>query len=109
MITTDPYEIRHAIKPGYGEPFSPEPISTRDPQEYVDKCLNCPVEGGCNSALAKCPLNPKSGTRNSTDKKVLKLIFTGWRNNDAICEELGISKDMLFRTKRRLRERGEIG
>lgn len=109
MITTDPYGIRRAIKPGYGEPLSPEPVNTYDPQEYVDKCLNCPVIGDCSPALIECPLNPKSHTRGNKDEKVLKLISAGWRNNDAICEELGISKDTLFRTKRRLRERGEIG
>lgn len=108
MITTDPYGIRHAIKPGYGEPLSSEPIDTHDPPEYVDKCLSCPVIGDCNSALIECPLNPKSRARDGKDEKVLKLISAGWRNNDAICKELGISKSTLSLAKRRLRARGDI-
>lgn len=108
MITTDPYGIRHAIKPGYGEPLSTDPVNTYDPQEYVDKCLSCPVIGDCNSGLIECPLNPKSRTRDGKDEKVLKLISAGWRNNEAICEELGISKSTLSLAKRRLREQGKI-
>ncbi|MDE6261576.1 MAG: hypothetical protein K2M42_12115 [Oscillospiraceae bacterium] len=40
--------------------------------------------------------------------KVRDLIDRGWRNSEAICEELHISLWMLKDAKRRLRERGEI-
>ncbi len=85
-----------------------ESVSTRDPQSAVDRCLNCTANecsGGCTPEQNL----PKGRKGYVTECKVRDLINSGWRNNEAICEELGISKDTLFTAKRRLRERGEIG
>lgn len=54
------------------------------------------------------------GTRERTakmlerDEKILYLLTHGWRNTEAICEELKISTSTLTAAKKRLRERGMI-
>lgn len=115
MITRDPYSIRHVVKPGYGEPEPVEPVRTRDPQPAVNRCLDCTVpqllcfgtcEPGDEPNLCGRPVR-REKTR-LRDEKILDLIRAGWRNNDAICEELGISMSTLIVAKRRLREKGEL-
>lgn len=112
MITAEPYGIRHIIKPGYGEPEPVEPVSTRDPQYAINRCLSCIAER-CSGECKPNQNGPRTRPTQSEhvrlrDEKILGLIRAGWRNNDAICEELGISKDVLFSAKRRLREKGEL-
>ena len=120
MITADPYDISHAIRLGYGEPEPVEPISTRDSPENVEACQNCLLPD-CRASSPACPLRGKAPRikthRQSAEaaeriseraNRVRDLINAGWRNSEAICEELHISPWMLQDAKRRLRERGEI-
>lgn len=100
------------IKPGYGDPRPPEPVQTYDPPEIMGKCLHCPA-GECNMKSKECQLSRrKSGKKAAEiaerDEKVLKLLKSGWVNIDAICEELGISRDVYFSTKKRLKGKGLI-
>lgn len=100
-------------KPGYGDPKPPKPVCTYDPPEVMEGCLNCPVEGGCDTKSKKCLLRRKEGGKRAAeiaerDEKVLKLLRSGWINIDAICEELGISRGMYFSAKKRLKGKGLI-
>lgn len=99
-------------KPGYGEPKPPKPVQAYDPLEVIKKCLNC-TAGECNMKSKECPLRRKQGGKRASkiaerDEKVLKLLKSGWVNIDAICEELGISRDIYFSTKKRLKGKGLI-
>lgn len=103
----------HITKPGYGDPKPPKPVRTCDPPEVIDMCLNCPVEGGCDMKSKECLLRKKGGGKRAAeiaerDENVLKLIKSGWINIDAICEELGISRNIYFSTKKRLKRKGII-
>ena len=110
MIGSDPYGIRHAVRPGYGEPEPVAPVSTRDPQWAIDRCLGC----GAVKCFGTCEAGDGLRTRPTQtertrlrDEKIRDMIRAG-RNNDAICEELGISMSTLNVAKRRLRKAEEI-
>lgn len=99
-------------KPGYGDPKPPQPVQTYDQPEVMERCLNCPASE-CNMQSKECPLRRKRGGKRDTeiaerDERVLKLIKSGWINIDAICEELGISRNVYFSTKKRLKGKGLI-
>lgn len=103
----------HITKPGYGDPKPPKPVRNYDPPEVMEMCLNCPVEGGCDMTSKACPLRRNRGDKRAAeiaerDEKVFKLIKSGWINIDAICEELGISRNIYFSTKKRLKGKGII-
>lgn len=57
------YRIYHAVRPGYGEPKPLMPLNTQDPQEYIEKCLNCPIDGDCNKKSNRCPIKKKKVER----------------------------------------------
>lgn len=130
MITKSPYSHTNAIKPGrIPEPIK-EPIHTCDPPEIIAICLACPVAGGCHPEMSVCPLNgkhrepkhrePTEKIRKNVklnqrtvrmlerDERLLYMLTHGWRNTEAICEELGIKSAALSAAKKRLRERGAI-
>lgn len=99
-------------KPGYGDPKPPKPVQTYDPPEVMEKCLHCPA-GECNMKSKECPLRRKRGGKKAAeiaerDERVLKMLKSGWVNIDAICEDLGISRDVYFSTKKRLKGKGLI-
>lgn len=113
MITRSPYRLTNVIKPGrMPEPIE-ETVHTCDPQWAIDICLECRVRGGCKPDSSKCKLNnqhevvhkPETLER---DERLLYLLTHGWRNTEAICQELGIRKQALSAAKKRLRERGAI-
>lgn len=100
------------IKPGYGDQKPPKPIQTYDPPDAMDKCLNC-TASECNMKSEECKLNKKTGSKKAAeiaerDEKVLKLLKSGWINIDAICEEVGISRNTYFSTKKKLKRKGLI-
>lgn len=101
---------RPATKPGHGDPEPLKPVRTHDTPENVAICLDCPVPGRCRMELSACPLRGKARSEKiaERDSKVRDLLNAGWVNRDAICEELGISKNVFYSTLRRLRERGEV-
>ena len=107
MTTKDPYGLAYAVRPGYGTPEPVKPVFCHDTQEHMEVCMNCCVEGGCNMKSKKCGLRRDNLRKAELDSKVRSLMNAGWRNNEAICEELGISKSVLFAAKRRLRKREE--
>ncbi len=113
MIGNDPYGIRHAVRPGYGEPEPLEPVSTRDPPQAVNRCLCCTIPitecaGNCGPVDGPklCGRPARREKTRLRDEKIRDLINAGWVNNDAICEELKISMSTLIAAKRRLREDG---
>ena len=115
MIGNDPYGIRHAVKP-WDLPEPLKSVSTHDPQCAVNRCLNCAAplslcRGDCKPGQdgpGERPVPSQMRRAHCRDEKIRELIRAGWRNNDAICEELEISKSTLIAAKRRLKERGEI-
>lgn len=113
MIGTAPkWFSGHITKPGYGDPKPPQPVRTYDPPEVMERCLNC-TASECNMQSKECQLRRKRCGKKAAeiaerDEKVLKLLKSGWINIDAICEELGISRDIYFRTKKRLNGKGLI-
>lgn len=126
MIEIEPRWFAHPVtKPGYGNPRPIEPVSTMDAPENVAACLSCPISGGCDTTKKECPLygegaharwkRRKRGAGKSKksivferENKVRDLINSGWKNSEAICQELHISKNALNYAKRNLRKRGEI-
>ena len=91
MITSSPYGIENAIKPGrMPEPL--QPVHTCDPQWAMDICLSCEVKGGCRPGSNLCRLHHpkkttgigKGGTRAALraerDEKILHMVHHGWRN-----------------------------
>ena len=111
MITTDPYGISHVIRPG---PL-PEPlisVSTRDPQDAVDRCLNCSAEecyGNCApTGSARYTGERMDVRRRRLRDEQIRLMLLDKQNVQDICSKLGISRNTLFNAKRRLRERGDI-
>ena len=113
MIMTDPYRLHHnVIKPGHlPEPL--EPVSTRDPQSAVDRCLNCTAE----QCFGTC--GPYEGVRERTserpeedpadrqkwqraiDAKVKTMLAAGY-GNYPICRELQITEKELRQAKARI-------
>lgn len=55
MITRDPFGLnRPVVKPGHmAEQL--RPVSTRDPQEFVETCLSCQLPT-CSQESRACPL-----------------------------------------------------
>lgn len=110
MITQSPYGLRNVIKPG-NMPEPLQPVHTCDPQEIIDICLACPIDGGCYPELSACPLNgrnKRTAKMLERDEKLLYLLTHGWSNTECICEELGIGPPALSAAKKRLRDRGVI-
>lgn len=109
-----------AIKPGWlPEPKDSEPIQTMDTPEHIAMCHNCKTAecafvtrqwGSCpilQENRRDRPLTQKQREFAERDAKVCVMVKDGWRDQ-AICQELGITKGMLDTAKRRLRERGEL-
>jgi len=122
MITSDPYGIRYACAP-WVERFAAEDLLVSDPPERIAVCTACTMEE-CRMESVDCPLNGKKNrekafkkckSRKTPHEKMLErdeiirdMIHAGWRNDESICEKLGISKSTLYGAKRRLRDAGEI-
>lgn len=112
-IETDPkWFSGNIIKPGCGDPNPPQPVRTYDPPEVMERCLNC-TASECNMQSKERQLRRRRGGKKAAeiaerDEKVLKLLKSGWINIDAVCEEVGISRDMYFAAKKRLKGEGLI-
>lgn len=71
IISKDPLGITHpAIRPGrLPEPAPPaEPVSTRDPAEFVAACLSCPLED-CNMSSRRCLIFGNSPGKNTQKRR----------------------------------------
>lgn len=119
MITSSPCGLGHIIKPGHlPEPL--EPVSTRDPQCAVDRCLDCKIPpelcfGAC-SPYGEAKANKRSAgaydheARRSRyqelDAKVEAMVKAGY-DDYPICRALGITEKQLKTAKDRLRYRSK--
>lgn len=43
MVTNSPYKLDRVTKPGYGQPVPIKPFSVTEPQEDIERCLDCSV------------------------------------------------------------------
>lgn len=104
----------HVTKPGR-TPEPLEPVSVRDPQCAVDRCLSCTIppelcSGACGPydepkankrAVGAYDYEAKRSKYEDLDKKVAKMIKDG-NENYQICCALGITDRQLGMSKRRI-------
>lgn len=112
MITCNPYGIGHIIRPGrLPEPL--EPVSTRDPQSAVDRCLNCTAEqcfgtcgpyDGIRERTSERPEEDPEDRRKrqrAIDAKVEAMLSAGY-GHYPICRELQITEKELNQARGRI-------
>lgn len=121
MITSNPYGLTHIIRPGHlPEPLSP--VSTRDPQCAVDRCLDCKIPpelcfGTCDPygeakanerAAGAYDYEARRSRYQELDEKVREMLEAGY-NDYPICRALRITEKQLKMSKKRLQYRNRKG
>lgn len=87
----------------YNSPYADIPYSrTIEPQEQIERCLNCPYEK-CINCLGCCE-GGKKGRPDKCDLDELRELLKLKKTTPEICAKLGISRSTFFEHKRKLVE-----
>lgn len=103
----------NVIKPGKLQDKPYKPIREGDPQEIINICLECHVEGGCRSDAKECPLNTEAlkvtakRAKSERDEKILELLNKGLSYRE-IGRKLGITHSTVIATRNRLIKDGKL-